>query len=141
MNIEALDNNVWVFIGCLLLMLACQGGNHGKADMQDVYVPPNDLAIPQKTKIDWELWPVDLSIRYLTGHFDPAKDTIFTLIDQQYADRSGMYIRKDTYRAFQAMNSAAREEGIILQIRSATRNFDYQKSIWEKKWTGQTPIE
>ncbi|HUR31432.1 MAG TPA: M15 family metallopeptidase, partial [Saprospiraceae bacterium] len=31
--------------------------------------------------------------------------------------------------------------GIRLQIRSATRNFNYQKGIWEAKWTGAKLIE
>lgn len=91
--------------------------------------------------IEWKLWPIDTSISYVTGDFDPAQDTVFTLIDTSKADRPGLYLRKDTYRAFLAMDSAAREEGVFLQIRSATRNFDYQKSIWERKWKGESPIE
>src|SRR5699024_12189750 len=91
--------------------------------------------------LDWKLWPIDTSIAYVTGDFDPALDTIFTLIDTSKADRPGLYLRKDTYHAFLAMDSAAREEGIVFQIRSATRNFDYQKSIWEIKWNGESQIE
>jgi LAS superfamily LD-carboxypeptidase LdcB len=32
-------------------------------------------------------------------------------------------------------------DSVTLVIRSATRNFDYQKTIWEKKWLGETPLE
>lgn len=39
------------------------------------------------------------------------------------------------------MATAARQEGISLQIISATRNFADQKSIWEAKWTGQRKVE
>src|SRR5690625_6663701 len=39
------------------------------------------------------------------------------------------------------MDAATREEVIVFQIRSATRNFEYQKSIWERKWNGESPIE
>lgn len=125
-----------------MILIACQGGDDRKADAAEIYVPPNVLAISvDSTPMEWDLWPVDTSVRYITGNFEPANDTVFTLIDRQYADRTGMYIRKDTYKAFLAMDSAAKQEGIKLQIRSATRNFDYQKSLWEKKWTGQTPIE
>ncbi len=35
----------------------------------------------------------------------------------------------------------AKKDGVNLTIRSATRNFDYQKRIWERKWTGETKIE
>ena len=36
---------------------------------------------------------------------------------------------------------AAQKEGHTLIIKSATRNFDYQKGIWERKWTGKTLLE
>lgn len=101
----------------------------------------DDISDSLGKSLDWKLWPIDTSIAYVTGDFDPALDTIFTLIDTSKADRPGLYLRKDTYLAFLAMDSAAREEGIFLQIRSATRNFDYQKSIWERKWKGDTTIE
>ena len=81
----------------------------------------------------------DLS--YLMGHFDPATHPDFVLIDTQYADRPGLYLHKETYTAFKAMYGAAHKDGIRLQIRSATRNFAAQKSIWDRKWTGETLIE
>lgn len=122
-------------------MMACQWVNDTPAESTVSPVPSNDIVISSETSKEWNLWPIDTSIRYVTGDFDPAKDTTFTLVPRNKADRTGMYLRKDTYQAFLAMDSAAREEGVILQIRSATRNFDYQKSIWERKWTGETAIE
>ena len=80
------------------------------------------------------------STNYIMGHFDPAKNAEFILIESKYADREGMYLRKDTYEAFQKMYDAALEEGVKLIIRSATRNFNYQKGIWERKWTGATKV-
>lgn len=142
LNLQKFIVSAGLLLLIALLLMSCQEGGDRKANARDIYVPPNILAVPvNDSTIEWNLCPVDTSIRYVTGHFEPANDTVFTLIDPQYADRPGMYIRKDTYRAFLAMDSAARLENIILQIRSATRNFDYQKSIWEKKWTGQTAIE
>ncbi|MEO5905404.1 MAG: M15 family metallopeptidase, partial [Saprospiraceae bacterium] len=52
-----------------------------------------------------------------------------------------LYLRKDTYEAFKKMYNHALAEGIQLQIKSATRNFNYQKGIWESKWTGAKLIE
>lgn len=78
---------------------------------------------------------------YIMGRFDPAKHPDFTLVDARHADREGLYLRKDTYEAFLRMYEAAKKEGINLVIRSATRNFDYQKGIWERKWTGAQAIE
>lgn len=140
MNTIKLVATVWLLCG-VTLFLACQSSTDRKEDAEVIVVPPNHLVFSQDTVLGWDLWPIDTSVRYVTGKFDPAVDTSFILIPLEKADRTGMYLRKDTYRAFLAMDSAARKDGIILQIRSATRNFDYQKSIWEKKWTGKTSIE
>jgi len=79
-----------------------------------------------------------LLLNYVMGKFLPESDTSFTLIPDTLADREGMYIHKEAYAAYLKMNAAAKADGINLQIRSATRNFDYQKGIWERKWTGET---
>ncbi len=77
---------------------------------------------------------IDLS--YLMGKFDPAIHPDFTMLEDRYATRKEMYLRKDTYQAFKGMHAAAQADGIRLEIWSATRNFDYQKAIWQAKWTG-----
>ncbi|MFZ1677418.1 MAG: M15 family metallopeptidase [Saprospiraceae bacterium] len=81
------------------------------------------------------------TVDYIMGHFDPATHPDFTIVDIKYADREGLYLRKDTYEAFRRMYDRALKDGIKLQIRSATRNFEYQKGIWEAKWTGEKLIE
>ena len=68
------------------------------------------------------------------GKFDPDAHADFESIPIQYADREGMYIRKDVFTAYKKMYEAAKKDGVNLQIRSATRNFFYQKGIWERKW-------
>ena len=83
----------------------------------------------------------DFTVDYIMGHFDPAAHPDFVLVDIQHADREGLYLRKDTYDAFVKMYEHALRDGIRLQIRSATRNFNYQKGIWEAKWTGAKLIE
>lgn len=72
------------------------------------------------------------------GKFIPEEDQAFIHISEEYADRAGMYMRKEAYQSFLKMYEAAQQAGIDLQIRSAARNFDYQKGIWERKWTGET---
>ena len=79
--------------------------------------------------------------QYLMGKFDPEIHPDFVLIDTSHADRDGLLLRKEVYEAFLAMNKLAEAQGIDLVIRSATRNFDYQKGIWERKWNGETLIE
>ena len=74
------------------------------------------------------------------GLFDPAQHPEFVLVPSKYCDREGLYLRKETYEAFLEMYAAAKADGIQLVIRSATRNFNYQKRIWEGKWNGQRKI-
>lgn len=71
---------------------------------------------------------------YLMGKFDPSKHSDFILIDKKYTLKPDLYLRKETYEAFKKMAVAAEKEGVIFSILSATRNFDYQKNIWESKW-------
>lgn len=82
---------------------------------------------------------------YLTGHFDPAQREDFILIPPEYAlgnsNQNKIYLRRETYEAYLQMESVAKIDGIDLKIASAARNFDYQKDIWDKKWTGFTLVD
>lgn len=73
---------------------------------------------------------------YVTGKFDPVSESDFVLISDKLADRTGMYMRKEAYESFVKMHKAAANDGVSLVIRSATRNFTYQRGIWERKWNG-----
>jgi LAS superfamily LD-carboxypeptidase LdcB len=74
---------------------------------------------------------------YLMGKFNPAKHNAFVKVPARYANRNGYYLRKSAFEAFKKMHEDARRDGVKLIIRSATRNFDYQKRIWERKWRAQ----
>ena len=79
---------------------------------------------------------------YLLGKFEPAKREDFILIPAHYANNGNqMYLRKEAYEAFMQMEQAAELDGINLKIASATRNFYYQRDIWEKKWIGATLVD
>ena len=84
-------------------------------------------------------------VLYLTGKFDPAQREYFILLptDHTTIERSKdkIYLRKEAYGAFLNMREAALQGGIDLKIASATRNFDYQKKIWNNKWTGYTIVD
>lgn len=80
-------------------------------------------------------------IQYLMGRFDPAKHPDFVRIDPALASRSDMYLRKDAYEAFRRMHKAAAADGVKLLIISATRNFNYQKGIWQAKWLGERLVD
>ncbi|MFO7977253.1 MAG: M15 family metallopeptidase, partial [Bacteroidales bacterium] len=72
---------------------------------------------------------------------DPATDDQFVVIEPRYANRSGIYMQQQAYRAFVEMHQAAHKEGINLTILSAMRTFDHQKRIWNNKWNGSTILQ
>ena len=72
--------------------------------------------------------------KYLIGKFIPSKHPAFVSVPERYANRKGYYLRQEAYDAFIKMHAAARKDKVTLTIRSAARNFDYQKRIWNRKW-------
>lgn len=81
-----------------------------------------------------------ITLQYIMGKFNPDTSVLFMEIPISMADREGLLLRKEAYNAFRQMWEAAKKDGIHLVVRSATRNFTYQKGIWERKWTGQTKV-
>jgi LAS superfamily LD-carboxypeptidase LdcB len=79
---------------------------------------------------------------YLTGRFEPSQREDFIAVPTEY-DVGGykMYLRKETMSAFLNMAETAEKDGVELKVASATRNFDYQKNIWNNKWTGVTLVD
>jgi len=79
---------------------------------------------------------------YLMGKFEPSTREDFVLIPKEYTvGENKMYLRKETLDAFLKMQELAKKEKIELKVASATRNFNYQKNIWNRKWTGYTLVE
>lgn len=70
-----------------------------------------------------------------------AAEKQFITIADKYASRKGMVMHPEAYEAFRRMHKAAQAEGIRLVIKSATRNFNYQRRIWNGKWTGRRKVE
>lgn len=117
------------FIGFFLF--SC-GGEQPKVVSKPVIKSPKKIVEKPKKEI---------AIDMVMGKFDPTKHVDFVLIDEAYADRSGMYLQREAYDAFIRMHEAAKTDGISLVIRSATRNFYRQKEIWEGKWTGARLVD
>ncbi|MBQ5925468.1 MAG: M15 family metallopeptidase [Paludibacteraceae bacterium] len=84
----------------------------------------------EKTDKDSLLIPKEI----LLGKFNPAQDTNFILIPEHMASNKSMYCHRETFQAYLAMRDSALRDGITLTIVSATRNFDRQKQIWDRKW-------
>jgi D-alanyl-D-alanine carboxypeptidase len=126
-------NQYFIYILLSLFILsACKQGE-GLNEIQN-----NDPAeIPSDAHISYD----SAAIQFIMGHFEPEDHEDFVTIDPKYADKEGRLLHKETYAAFIKMYEAALQDSVKLIIRSATRNFDYQKGIWERKWTGVTRIE
>lgn len=81
-----------------------------------------------------------LSKEELCGQFDPSNHPEFKrVIPNSKADQDH-YLRKHVADAFEQMREAALPDGIELKLVSSTRNFERQKSIWENKWNGISPV-
>ena len=78
-----------------------------------------------------------LTLDFILGRFDPAKHPQFSKIPAQHTDKSGIMMHTDALAAYEEMAAAAKMAGHKLVIRSAARNFNYQRSIWEAKWSGK----
>ena len=112
-----------ISLGLLVMALGCQNK------------PQESQAMPTEPE------PIDAAkIDYIMGQFEPNQHDDFVLIPSRYASREGMYLRKEAFEDYLKMYEHAASEGINFTIRSATRNFEYQRGIWERKWTGETKL-
>jgi LAS superfamily LD-carboxypeptidase LdcB len=71
---------------------------------------------------------------FLLGKFNPDTCSNFVKVPLIYTQKDGIYLQKDAFVAFKRMFEAAKSDRIHLTILSSTRNFTYQKGIWERKW-------
>lgn len=78
--------------------------------------------------------------RYIAGKFDPAQNPEFISFNSDSSNKL-MHLRTEVYIAYLKMAQAAEADSVKLTIVSATRNFDYQKELWENKWIGKTAVD
>lgn len=77
--------------------------------------------------------PDNTTIELVTGHYEFQDREDFVRVADSLSSME-IYLQRDTYRAFQSMAERALEDGVRLIVVSGTRNFQYQKSIWDRKW-------
>lgn len=77
---------------------------------------------------------------FVLGKIEYSQHSEFVKIPVPYANREGMYMRKEALEAFIRMQEAAKADGVGLVIISAGRNFNHQKRIWEAKWNGSRKV-
>lgn len=94
---------------------------------------PLETEIPPSVRPDWDTVP-PYSREELIGQFDPSIHSAFSLVPDAWTDKDSIYLRTEVLDACGRMRAAAAADGVNLLIRSATRNFEYQRGIWERKW-------
>lgn len=108
-------------------------------------VPVNYIATDTTSIVEQEVDKNTSNSEYtldeLMGKFKPSEHPDFVKLDNKYTDKPNLYLRQAAYESYKKMYTAAKADGINFTIRSATRNFNYQKGIWERKWTGKTKVE
>lgn len=77
--------------------------------------------------------PENTSVEMVTGHFDFQEHDDFVRVADSLSDKE-IYLQRETYDAFKAMAESAQTDGVRFIIVSGTRNFSYQKAIWDSKW-------
>lgn len=135
----------------LILFLAatsCQGstaeGNVSTATRIDTIAPiqTEQVMLPSRDSLPHWLPGSASELKHLlTGRIDPSKDTNFMTLPSKYSDQDGPYLlRKEAAMALMTMIDAAANDGVQLQVISATRNFERQSKIWAAKWRGERTL-
>jgi LAS superfamily LD-carboxypeptidase LdcB len=120
----------WVFISLLALSLAACGKK--KAARPHDPSTSKDNSNGMKTYIPC-VDSLHITKKFVTGQFDYHNRNDFVRVPDKYTNKE-VYLQKRTYHAFLRMADSARKAGIKLIIVSGTRNFNYQKAIWDRKW-------
>lgn len=82
----------------------------------------------------------NISKEFLLGRTIYKENLEFEKVHGEHASRE-MYLNRETYAAFIDMFTAAKADGIRLQILSGARSFEHQKAIWERKWKSYEDLD
>lgn len=83
---------------------------------------------------DAEIKYNSFNILYIQGRFSPKAHSSFVKVEKKYSLNKNIFLIKEAYNSFLRMREHAEKDGINLKILSATRTFNKQKNIWERKW-------
>ena len=83
-------------------------------------------------------WYYEVDENFLLGKTTFEKDYRFSLVPSNRSTKS-CYLLNEVNAAFEEMAVAAQKEGVTLKVISGGRNFNMQKSIWERKWNARRP--
>lgn len=127
---------IWI-IAFTCIALSCE---HEQADsVQTMALADRDSSFEDSTLVtDEPLTDTSEVVRVpwneLIGQFEPAEHPDFERISSRYTSKPDIYLRREALQAFDQMHEHASRDGVELSILSATRNWNYQRMLWERKW-------
>ena len=121
---------MWGILVTLILLCSCTGQIEEQGSSRRATKAQQSAPSPS--------W---LTKSYLLGQFDPPRHPLFDRIPVGLAERPNMYLRREALAALLEMADAAGRDSVRFLVRSATRNFNRQKQIWESKWRGDRLLE
>lgn len=113
-----------------LLMLSCNAKPKNSPDADSETEAESQAEADTARQVSM---PENTSVELVTGQFDFTDHEDFVRVADSLSDKE-IYLQKPTYDAFLEMAKSAKEDGVNLIIVSGTRNFNYQKAIWDRKW-------
>lgn len=125
-----------VFIFIVVILYSCNNKKEAKHVGTNTIAETTDTSnISKETDIKTSIPQPKVTITkaLVLGKFNFTKDTSFVEVAAKHSSKS-LYLNKQAYAAFVKMHNAAAKDGVTLTIISGTRNFWYQKGIWERKW-------
>ncbi len=123
-----------IVLSMLIVSLLCCNSKGEKINQAEVLETKSDTI---NTKRESTL---NITEALVLGKFNYKIDTTFIKVNSTYSAKE-VYLNKDAYKAFLKMYNAAKSDSIELIILSATRNFEEQKAIWERKWIKYKALE
>lgn len=125
---------VWAAIIPMAAFFSCQnaGGDSGSA----ATVAFQEGGTAMADSVPGDAYGDTVGVAYLTGKFDPAGSAAFDEVPLEHASRAGMLLRVEVLESLLRMIDSAAAAGHRIRVLSATRNFEYQRGIWEAKWRG-----
>ncbi|MGB0883654.1 MAG: M15 family metallopeptidase [Flavobacteriales bacterium] len=117
----------------LMIFNACEPPKTSHSSFEKINQAPQKQVVIQPISYHF-------SKEQLLGKIDPKTNSDFVLADSEFCSKS-MYLHKDCAAAFRLMYDSAKTDAINLHIISGTRNFDYQKGIWNRKWNKYKHLE
>ncbi|MDY0200431.1 MAG: M15 family metallopeptidase [Bacteroidales bacterium] len=130
-NLIAANSYVPIIFGACFAISCIGAAESNLPESHDNAVQAVKEYLPKPQPIDTVYYT-----KLLLGKIQYGSDTNFVAVKPEHSSKS-IFLEVNTYQAFQQMYKAAKIDGVNLTIISGSRNFDYQKRIWERKWNSR----